>query len=142
MEDKYNLSRLIKAQEKSYEIALNEIKNKKKESHWMWYIFPQLDGLGKTDMAKEYAIKSKNEAIEYLNHELLGPRLIQISKELLKINDLTAEQILGFPDVLKLKSSMSLFSLIQKDETIFEQVLNKYYNGEVCLKTEEFIKSF
>lgn len=140
MEDKHNLSRFIKAQEKSYEIALNEIKNRKKESHWMWYIFPQLDGLGKTDIAKEYAIKSKNEAIEYLNHELLGPRLIQISKELLKINDLTAEQIFGFQDVLKLRSSMSLFSLIQNDEKVFNQVLIKYYDGKVCEKTEELLK--
>ena len=141
MNDNSNLQRFVDEQSYSYEIALSEIKNGKKQSHWMWYIFPQIDGLGRTTLSKEYAIKSKKEAIAYLNHEILGARLVEISKELLKINNITAEQIVGFPDVLKLKSSMSLFSLIQNDEVIFEQVLNKYYKGLKCIKTKEFLES-
>jgi uncharacterized protein (DUF1810 family) len=141
MEDTFNLNRFITAQQNDYETALNEIKNGRKESHWMWYIFPQIDGLGKTAISKEYAIKSKEEAIAYLNHEVLGARLIQISNELLKVDNLTAEQIVGFRDVLKLKSSMSLFALIQNDEPIFEQVLCKYYGSKFCRNTVSFLKS-
>ena len=139
MEDTFN--RFITAQQNVYETALSEIKKGRKESHWMWYIFPQIDGLGRTALSKEYAIKSKEEAIAYLSHEILGVRLIEISNELLKTDNLTAEQIVGFPDVLKLKSSMSLFALIQNDEAVFEQVLIKYYNGVKCIKTREYLKS-
>jgi len=135
-----NFNRFVIAQSTSFEAALNEIKKGKKESCWMWYVFPQASGLGKSFISEEYAIKSKEEAVSYLNHNILGPRLIEISKELLKLNHLTAEEIVGFPDVFKLKSSMSLFASIQNDELIFQQVLDKYYNGEICKSTLKFLE--
>ncbi len=138
MDDNYKLKRFIEAQHSVYETALNEIKNGRKASHWMWYIFPQIEGLGRTAISKEYAVNSKNEALAYLNHYILGARLIEISREFLKIENLTAEQILGFPDVFKLKSSMSLFASIQKEEPVFKKILDKFYNGKVCEKTLKF----
>ena len=137
MRDGYNLERFINAQENSYQIALKEIQDGKKCSHWMWFIFPQIDGLGSSSISKEYSIKNKQEAIDYLNHNILGKRLIEITNALMKLENKSARSILGYPDDLKLKSSMTLFKIISSDNEIFSDVLGKYFNGEVCGYTEK-----
>jgi uncharacterized protein (DUF1810 family) len=104
------LNRFLKAQENSYDQALNEIKAGRKRSHWMWYIFPQYKGLGFSDTSKYYSIQDLNEARNFLEHPILGARLKEISNELLLLNESTANRVFGSPDDLKLKSSMTLFS--------------------------------
>ena len=129
-----NLNRYIEAQSYNYERALKEIKNGKKESHWMWYIFPQIKGLGFSATSKFYEIQSIDEAISYLDNEILGSRLIEISNELLKLKTNNPIEIFGEIDSLKLKSSMTLFAYIS-DNDIFNQVLEKYYNNELDQNT-------
>ena len=125
----YDLDRFVKAQEKMYDIALNEIKNGKKNSHFMWYIFPQLKGLGYSDISNYYGISGLEEAKEYLEDEILGNRLYNITLELLKIDEDDPINIFGNVDALKLKSSMTLFDIVSDDE-IFYDVLKKYYGGK------------
>jgi len=134
-----NLQRFLDAQETSYKTALKEIKNGAKKSHWMWYIFPQYKGLGYSDISKKYAIKTREEAIAYVEHPILGKRLVEISGILLNHTNKTAYEIFGWPDDAKLRSSMTLFTLIQKENDIFQQVLNKYFDGKICWKTEKLI---
>jgi len=133
------LDRFIKAQENSYSIALIEIANGKKESHWMWYIFPQIKGLGFSEISNFYAISNLDEAKEYLNNEILGTRLIEISNILLELDISNSVEIFGRIDSLKLKSSMTLFSLISED-SIFQDVLEKFFKGEKDEKTIELAK--
>lgn len=142
MKDNYNLQRFIDAQLNSYDIALSEIKNGNKQSHWMWYIFPQLDGLGKSETSKKYAIKSKEEAIKYLEHPILGNRPLEITNELLAIEDKSASDIFGFPDDLKLKSCMTLFVLIQNENSVFQKVLDKYFKGKISWKTKQIFENY
>ena len=125
----YDLDRFVKAQEKMYDIALNEIKNGKKISHFMWYIFPQLKGLGYSDISNYYGISGLEEAKEYLEDEIFGNRLYNITLELLKIDEDDPINIFGNVDALKLKSSMTLFDIVSDDE-IFYDVLKKYYGGK------------
>lgn len=125
----YDLDRFVKAQEKMYDIALNEIKNGKKISHFMWYIFPQLKGLGYSEISNYYGISGLDEAKEYLEDEILGNRLYNITLELLKIDEDDPINIFGNVDALKLKSSMTLFDIVSDDE-IFYDVLKKYYGGK------------
>lgn len=99
-----SLERFVKAQEGSYEIALNEIRQGQKRSHWMWYIFPQIKGLGYSSTAQYYAIQDENEAENYLNHPILSKRLMEISEELLKLDSNNASEVFGYPDDMKLKS--------------------------------------
>lgn len=122
----------LKAQEGSYEAALSEIKRGCKTGHWMWFMFPQLQGLGSSTTAKKYALGNLNDAKEYLNHPLLGPRLIQLTRAFASIENKSARLILGTPDDLKMKSSMTLFSLCSNDESIFHDVLQKFYAGQRC----------
>lgn len=137
----YNLERFVKAQEQDYEFALNEIKSGTKFGHWMWYIFPQMEGLGRTNRSNFYGIKSLEEAKEYLNHPILGVRLIEITNELLQFEGSDAELIVGFPDCLKLRSSMTLFDLVDDSENeLFKRVLKKFYNGQLDDKTLELLK--
>ena len=138
MNDIYNLERFINAQENSYKIALKEIQNGEKRSHWMWFIFPQIDGLGMSSMSREYSIKNQQEAKDYLDHNILGNRLIEITGALMKIEQKSARSIFGYPDDLKLKSSMTLFKIISLDNNLFSDVLVKYFNGEVCERTEKY----
>jgi len=140
MRDISHLDRFIKAQEKSYQIALKEIKNGRKLSHWMWFIFPQIDGLGMSSISRKYSIKTQQEARDYINHHILGSRLIEITNALMKINQKSARGILGYPDDLKLKSSMTLFKIISHDDKLFSDVLVKYFNGEVCKQTEKKLR--
>ena len=141
MRDGYNLERFINAQENSYQIALKEIQDGKKCSHWMWFIFPQIDGLGLSSISKEYSVKSKQEAIDYLNHNILGKRLIEITTTLIKLENSSARSIFGYPDYLKLKSSMTLFKIVSPDNKIFSDVLVKYFNDELCEYTEKYFNA-
>jgi uncharacterized protein (DUF1810 family) len=134
------LQRFIEAQEADYRIALKEIKNGKKQSHWMWYIFPQIEGLGFSETSKFYAIKDTIEAESFLKHPILGQRLIEISNELIKHDNKDANQIFGSPDDVKLKSSMTLFSTLQGANPVFQLVLDKFFDGEKDEKTMQMMK--
>ena len=125
-----NLNKFLEAQENDYDIALSEIKAGSKESHWMWYIFPQIRGLGCSETSKYYAINDIDEAKEYLNHAILGSRLKEISNVLLSIEQDDASLIFGYPDDIKLKSCMTLFAQIDECESnIFKKVIDKFFNG-------------
>lgn len=123
------IERFLRAQEKVYPQALAEIKNGKKQSHWMWYIFPQIRGLGFTDYNVYYGISNIDEAKDYLNDPILGKRLIEISEAVFNHQGKTALEIFGKPDDRKLKSCMTLFSQIQNTNPIFQKVLEKHYMG-------------
>ncbi len=133
------LERFVKAQEHDYGRALQEIKNGRKESHWMWYIFPQLQGLGHSPTAQYYAIKDREEAERYIKHPLLGSRLLEISAELLKLKTDDAARVLGWPDDMKLKSCMTLFDAVAS-VPIFGQVLDKFFGGERDAYTLDFFQ--
>ena len=126
-----SLNRFLKAQENMYETALKEIKNGEKESHWMWYIFPQLRGLGESEMSYFYGINGLEEAKAYLAHPILSARLIEISTALLEHRDKCIEDIMGYIDDMKLKSSMTLFAIASKEDSIFHQVLDSFFDGEM-----------
>lgn len=130
-----DLSRFLKAQEHDYEQALSEIRSGRKRSHWMWYIFPQIQGLGFSSTAQYYAIRDLQEAKDYLAHPVLGARLKEISSALLDLEGLSASEIFGYPDDLKLRSCMTLFRMADLDEPIFLEVLEKYYDGEPDFRT-------
>lgn len=124
-----DLQRFIDAQESSYADALAEIKHGRKRSHWMWFIFPQLQGLGFSEMSKRYAIKNLDEAEAYINHPILGQRLIEICTELLKLEINNAYQVFGSPDDMKLRSSMTLFASLPDAYPVFKSVLDKFFEG-------------
>ena len=132
---KMDLVRFIIAQKSDYEIALEELKKEKKESHWMWYIFPQINGLGFSENSKYFAIKNTDEATAFLNHPILGPRLIELSSLLLELKNKNARDIFGSPDYLKLKSSMTLFSQVKDANPVFLKVINKFFDGHLDPKT-------
>lgn len=134
-----NIDRFIIAHDRSYEIALSEIKNGMKITHWMWYIFPQFKGLGFSPMSVRYAINSLDEAKAYLQNELLRSHLIEISSVLLNLKENNPTKIFGSPDDLKLNSSMTLFNYVEPDNEILEGVINKYYNGVKDEKTLNLI---
>jgi uncharacterized protein (DUF1810 family) len=123
-----DLSRFISAQEKDYTVALTEIQNGRKRSHWMWYIFPQIAGLGNSETSKFYALKDKSEAQAYLDHPVLGKRLVEICEALLALEDNHATRIFGSPDDLKLKSSLTLFAALPNAHPVFKALLVKFYN--------------
>ena len=131
----FNLDRFKKAQSSDYSVALQEIKSGKKLSHWMWYIFPQLKGLGFSEMANYYGIAGKAEAVAYLADDVLKNRLVEISTTLLSLKSSDATKILGCPDDLKLKSCMTQFSAVAAEMDIFEKVLEKFFDGEKDEKT-------
>lgn len=133
------LERFVKAQEQSYGQALQEIQNGRKRSHWMWYIFPQIQGLGHSPTAQYYAVRDQAEAKAYMAHPVLGSRLLEISKELLRLKSSNAREVLGSPDDMKLKSSMTLFETVS-DEPVFGRVLDKFFAGERDMLTLDFLK--
>ena len=133
--DPHDLARLIAAQESDYACALAEVRNGRKLSHWMWYIFPQYDGLGFSSTSKRYAIKSIAEARAYLEHPVLGPRLIQCMEAVLGVTGRSAYEIFGSPDDLKLKSCATLFAAISPADSVFERVLSQYFAGQRDEKT-------
>ena len=134
-----SLDRFLEAQERMYETALKEIKNGEKESHWMWYIFPQLRGLGRSQMAYVYGINGLEEAKAYLEHPDLSARLTEITEALLEHKDQDIEDILGDIDAMKLRSSMTLFALISEGDSIYHNVLDCFYNGKTDSYTIELI---
>ena len=127
--DKYNLQRFIEAQQTEYATALAEIKQGRKQGHWMWFIFPQALGLGYTSTSILYSIKDLDEAAAYLNHEVLGKRLVEISNALLTLDTSDAGKVFGSSDNMKLRSSMTLFSLVPGADKVFQSVLDKFFNG-------------
>ena len=135
-----SLDRFLEAHELMYETALKEIKNGKKKSHWMWYIFPQLRGLGKSRMSYVYGINGIEEAKAYLEHPVLSARLIEITEALLTHKDKDIYDIMGDIDDMKLKSSMTLFALVSEEHPLFHQVLEGFYDGEKDENTIEKIK--
>ncbi|WP_345952004.1 DUF1810 domain-containing protein [Mucilaginibacter sp. PAMB04274] len=135
MSNEQNLKRFLDAQETDYAIALSEIKSGKKRSHWMWYIFPQIQGLGLSSTSQYYAIKNLQEAKAYLQHPVLGKRLIEISSVLLTLGNNDAHNIFGSPDDMKLKSCMTLFSSIENTSPVFKQILDLFFGGEADQKT-------
>lgn len=130
MTTKNNLKRFLDAQDGVYETALKEVKKGKKTGHWMWYIFPQISGLGFSETARFYAIQSQTEASEYLKHEVLGMRLVEISTALLNLQTNNPVEVFGDIDSLKLKSSMTLFSLLEHSHPVFQKVIDKFYAGQ------------
>lgn len=133
------LPRFLEAQNHNYLKALSEIKSGNKISHWMWYIFPQLKGLGKSDMANFYGIEDLQEAEDYLAHPVLGKHLVEISESLLEIDGKSVGDIFGSPDDLKLRSSMTLFSRLDNAPLVFAAVLEKYFGGAADPKTLQLI---
>ena len=129
MEDIYNLQRFIKEQQRDYTTAYVEVSQGKKRSHWMWYIFPQIVGLGITATSHKYSIKSIDEAKAYIAHPYLGKNLINISKVLLSLDENDPYKIFGSPDYMKLCSSMTLFAEAAPEEEVFQKVIEKYYGG-------------
>lgn len=134
-----DLSRFTKAQEQDFKTAFKEIKNGRKMSHWMWYIFPQIQGLGKSSTSQYYGIKDLNEARAFINDPYLGGNLKKISMALLELEENNAVAIFGKPDDIKLKSCMTLFSCISEDGSIFHKVLKKYFDGRQCKRTLSII---
>lgn len=132
--DPYDLDRFVRAQAPDYERALSELRAGKKKSHWMWYIFPQIKGLGQSPMSVRYSINGADEARAYLDHPLLGPRLRECASVVRNIVGRSALDIFGSPDDLKLRSCATLFAAVS-NEDVFEQVLQKYFDGERDEKT-------
>jgi uncharacterized protein (DUF1810 family) len=138
-QDPFDLNRFISAQDKVYDRVLLQLKHGRKRSHWMWYIFPQLDGLAQSTTSKYYAIHSPSEAVAYLNHPVLGRRLRECANMIVAIEGKTVSEIFGYPDDLKLFSSMTLFSEVAA-EPIFIRVLDKYFQGERDDRTLQLLK--
>lgn len=135
-----DFDRFLYAQELTYDKALDEVRNGKKESHWMWFIFPQIIGLGVSDTAMLYSISGIGEAKLYLEHEILGPRLVEITKEVLSLETDDPVEVFGEVDALKLNSSMTLFDYVSDDENVFKEVIDKFYDGQKDEKTLQLIK--
>jgi uncharacterized protein (DUF1810 family) len=134
-----SLKRFTDAQEKTYAKAFSEIQQGGKQSHWIWFIFPQIAGLGFSETSRFYAIKDLPEATAFLHHPVLGPRLINISRELLKLKTNEAHQVFGSPDDMKLQSSMTLFSSVTGADPVFQMLLEKFFKGEKGSKTLKLI---
>jgi uncharacterized protein (DUF1810 family) len=135
----FDLERFVVAQSGIYQDALSELRAGEKRSHWMWFVFPQAAGLGSSPMARSYAISSRAEAAAYLAHPLLGRRLEECAGAVLAVEGRSAEQIMGYPDNLKLRSSMTLFAGVSPDNALFSSVLLKYFQGEQDPRTLEFL---
>jgi uncharacterized protein (DUF1810 family) len=128
--DSYDLGRFVRAQQDDYEQALAEIRSGRKRSHWMWYIFPQVEGLGFSSTSRLYAIKSLAEAAAYLAHPVLGPRLRACAEAALQVDGLSAFEIFGSPDDMKLRSSATLFASVSPEGSVFHRLLEKFFDGE------------
>jgi uncharacterized protein (DUF1810 family) len=128
--DPYDLGRFLKAQSNDYDLALDEVRGGRKRSHWMWYIFPQLQGLGSSPTARQYAIGSLEEAEAYLQHPVLGARLREIAEAALEVEGHSVQEVFGSPDDLKLKSCATLFALVSQPGSVFDRLLSKYFQGQ------------
>jgi uncharacterized protein (DUF1810 family) len=138
-DDPYDLNRFISAQEGVYDRVLAELRGGLKRTHWMWFIFPQIDGLGHSSTTRFYAIKSLEEARRYLAHSVLGARLVESAEAVLGVQGLSASDIFGYPDDMKLQSSMTLFALAAGQGSVFERVLEKYFQGKRDTRTLQIV---
>ncbi len=131
MDDPYNLERFVAAQDNggTYRQAVDELRRGRKTSHWMWFVFPQIAGLGQSSMSRRYAISSLDEARAYLRHPVLGPRLIECAELVASAPATTAEQLFGGIDAIKLRSSMTLFTRADPQQPVFTRVLDRYFDG-------------
>ena len=127
--DPFDLARFVDAQQHDYERALDEIRRGRKQSHWMWYVFPQVRGLGRSAMSDRYAIDGLAEAQAYLAHPILGPRLVEIAEAVLAIRGRSATEIFGWPDDMKLQSSTTLFAAASPSGSVFHRILAQYFDG-------------
>ena len=141
MNENFDLSRFVQAQDPIYDHVLKELRAGQKRSHWMWFIFPQVIGLGRSATSQRYAIRSTKEALAYLAHPVLGERLRECAEILLQVEGKSAHQIFSSPDDMKLKSSMTLFAEISPPGSVFEEVLEKYFNNRRCRQTMRFLGS-
>jgi len=139
MADRFNLQRFVEAQDPVYERVLAELRRGRKTSHWMWFVFPQISGLGVSGMSRRYSISSLAEARAYFRHPVLGPRLVECAQLVMAVQGKTVYDILGSTDDLKFRSCMTLFSRAAEDPGVFEQALNKYFSGEPDALTLERI---
>lgn len=135
--DSYDLDRFVEAQKGNYDQAIAELRAGSKQSHWMWYVFPQLAGLGQSSMSIRYAIRSGGEARAYLDHPVLRRRLIECAETVLAIENRSAHDIFGSPDDSKLRSSATLFAHVSPQHSVFERILEKYFNNEPDPRTLE-----
>ena len=138
MSDPFDLKRFVDAQAPVYPHVLTELRQGRKQSHWMWFIFPQLAGLGHSAMAQRYALSSRDEALAYLGHAILGPRLRECTALVNAAEDLTIREILGSPDDLKFRSSMTLFAAVSS-EPAFAAAITKFYGGSPDRKTLDLL---
>jgi len=134
-DDPHLLQRFVDAQSSVYQQALGEIRAGQKRSHWIWFIFPQLDGLGRSETARFYSIKSASEAAAYLNHPVLGIRLLDCTEAMLAIEGKSAHEILGYPDDLKFHSSMTLFGAVSSDRPVFQRAIDRFFGGNFDSQT-------
>jgi uncharacterized protein (DUF1810 family) len=138
--DPFDFSRFTTAQENIYDGVLAELRSGQKRTHWMWFIFPQIDGLAHSATSKYYAIKSIEEARQYLNHPVLGTRLLECAETVLAIEGRSISEIFGYPDDLKLKSSMTLFACVADTRSAFVRILDRYFHGERDVKTLDLLE--
>ena len=138
--DPYNLERFVEAQEGVFEQACGELRRGRKTGHWMWFIFPQIAGLGFSEMSREYAIRSIDEARAYLQHAALGPRLREVCGIVNAIEGKSAYQVFGSPDDMKLRSSMTLFAKATQENEVFVEVIRKYFGGVEDARTLDLMK--
>ncbi len=136
----YDLERFINAQKLDYDTALSEIRSGHKRSHWIWYIFPQIIGLGMSSTAVHFSIVDAGEAVAYMENPILRDHLLEISNALLELDSNDADDVMGFPDDMKLKSSMTLFAIVAPEYDVFQKVLDKFYGGEKDPKTIQILE--
>jgi uncharacterized protein (DUF1810 family) len=139
MSDTHNLQRFVEAQDRVYARVVTELRAGRKTSHWMWFVFPQVSGLGSSPMAQQYAIGSLAEATAYLDHPVLGARLRECTQLVLDVQEKDISDILGYPDDLKFHSSMTLFALADGAPPVFDAALGKYFNAEPDVTTLEIL---
>ena len=139
MIDQFNLERFIEAQNSVYDHVVEELKNGKKKTHWMWFIFPQITGLGYSAMSQKYAIKSKAEAIAYLEHPILGNRIKECTQLVIDVNEKPVLEIFGSPDNMKFHSSITLFHIVDENSKVFTNALAKYFANDLNTQTIEII---
>jgi uncharacterized protein (DUF1810 family) len=141
-DDPFNLSRFVEAQADDYDRALAEIRAGRKQSHWMWYVFPQFQGLGSSPTSRHFAINSAAEASAYLAHPTLGPRLLECAESVLRIQGRSALEIFGSPDDMKLRSCATLFAAVSPDGSVFHRIIDGYFQGERDERTIRLLASF
>jgi uncharacterized protein (DUF1810 family) len=141
MNDIHKLHRFVEAQERVYESAVRELRCGKKCGHWMWYVFPQIAGLGMSATTRRYAIKSIDEARAYYAHSILGSRLRECTQLVIDVSGSTVSEIFGYPDDLKFRSCMTLFDYATDDDALFRDALVKYYGGQADQTTIDILES-